>query len=374
MRVPVLAKRLVYGQPCVMNPFAFLVLCVAGWMNRNQQDVIEYLQEEIRVLKELLGKKPRFNDGQRRRLAIKGRRLGRQTLDRFASLVTPNTLLAWHRRLVAQKYDGSRVRKAGRPRTKEEVEALILRLAREHRSRGYTRIQGALANLRQEVGRGTIANILKAAGLEPAPQRRQGLTWKEFLKTHWEVLAATDFFTVELWTGRGLIRYHVLFVIKLVTREVQLAGLVPEPNEAWMLQVGRHLTDPWAGYLRSSRYLLHDRATLFSEQFRQLLHSAQVEPLRLPARSPNWNAFAERFVRTIREECLDRMIFFGEASLRKAVEEFIAHYNRERNHQSLGNTIIQPERPELPIEGVICGRKRLGGLLRYYYRQPAFIT
>jgi putative transposase len=153
-------------------------------MNRNQQDVIEYLQEEIRVLKELLGQKPRFSDDQRRRLATKGRRVGREALARFCSLVTPSTLLAWHRRLVAQKYDSSKIRPPGRPATKAEIQELILQLARENRSWGYTRIQGALANLRHEVSRGTIANVLKTAGLEPAPQRRQGMTWKEFLKTH----------------------------------------------------------------------------------------------------------------------------------------------------------------------------------------------
>jgi len=273
-----------------MNPVAFLVLCTAGWMNRNQQGVIEYLQEEVRVLKELLGKKPRFNDDQRRRLASKAKRLGRTALDRFARLVTPNTLLAWHRRLVAQKYDGSRARQAGRPKTKAEIQELILQLARENRSWGYARIQGALANLRHEISRGTIANVLKAAGLEPAPTRRNGMTWKEFLKTHWEVLAATDFFTVELWTARGLIRYHVVFVIKLATREVHIAGLVPELSQSWMLQVARNLVDPWAGFLRSSRYLIHDRATVFSEPFRQLLRRAQVAGLRLPARSPNLNA------------------------------------------------------------------------------------
>ena len=138
--------------------------------------------------------------------------------------------------------------------------------------------------------------------------------------------------------------------------------------------MGCHLTDPCVGFLRSSRYLLHDRATLFGERFRQLLRSAQVEPLRLPARSLNLNASAERFVRTIRHACLDRMIFLGEASLRKAVEEFVGHYNRERNHQSLENQIIQPEVPGFPIEGAICCRKRLGGSLQYYYRPPAFIT
>jgi putative transposase len=170
-----------------MNPFTLLLICVAGWMNRNQQDIIKYLQEEIRVLKEQLGSKPRFNDDQRRRLATKGKRLGRKALNQFASLVTPNTLLAWHRRLVAQKYDSSHKRTQGRPRTAGEIQELILKLARENRTWGYTRIQGALANLHHEIGRGTIANVLKAAGLEPSPQRRQGLTWKEFLKTHGQV-------------------------------------------------------------------------------------------------------------------------------------------------------------------------------------------
>jgi putative transposase len=243
-----------------------------------------------------------------------------------------------------------------------------VKLARENRTWGYTRIQGALANLRHEVGRETIANVLKAAGLEPAPIRRQGLTWKEFLKAHWDVLAATDFFTMELWTVKGLIRYHVLFVIKRATREVQIAGLVPEPTESWMRQVARNLIDPWDGFLRGTRILLHDRAALFTEQFRQTLRSARVRALRLPARSPNLNAFAERFVRSIREECLDRMIFLGEASLRRAVEECVAHYNQERNHQSLNNRIIQPEVLEFPTVGDIVRRKRLGGLLNYYYK------
>lgn len=227
------------------------------------------------------------------------------------------------------------------------------------------------ANLHHEIGRGTIAKILKTAGLEPSPQRRKGMTWKEFLKAHWQVLAATDFFTVELWTPKGLVRYHVLFVIRLATREVQLAGLVLKPHATWMLQVARNLTDPWTGFLHSSRYLIHDRATLFTEQFRQTLRAANVESLRLPARSPNLNAYAERFVRTIRQECLDRMIFFGQASLRQAVEEFIQHYNEERNHQGLENKIIRPEFPAFPVAGEVHCRQRLGGLLRYYYRAAA---
>ena len=157
-------------------------------------------------------------------------------------------------------------------------------------------------------------------------------------------------------------------LIKLATREVQIAALVAEPNETWMRQITRNLMDPWAGFLRGTRLLIHDRASLFGEQFRQVLASAQVEGLRLPARSPNLNAYAERFVRTIRQECLSRMICFGEDSLRRTVKEFVAHYNAERNHQSLGNRIIQPEVPTFPAVGEICRRRRLGGLLNYYYR------
>ena len=157
---------------------------------------------------------------------------------------------------------------------------------------------GGLANLRHEVSRTSIARVLQGAGLEPAPGRKQGMTWKEFLKTHRDALAATDLFTVELWTTKGLIRYHVLFVIKLATQEVQIAGIVPEPWESWMGQMARNLTDPWTGFLRSSRWRIHDRSTLFSEHFRQLLRSARVKGLRLPARSPNLNAYAERFVRS----------------------------------------------------------------------------
>lgn len=214
-----------------MNPFSFFIVCIAGWMNRHQNHIIEYLQEEIRVLKEQVGRRPRFDEDQRRRLAVKGRLLGRKGLARFASIVTPETLLSWHRRLVAQKYDSSTRRSPVRPRTSADLRELILRLARENRSWGYTRIQGALTNLRHEVGRGTIAKILREAGIDPAPGRRKGTTWKEFLRMHCDVLAATDFFTVEVWTAFGLVRYHVLFVLRLKTREVHIAGIVREPGE-----------------------------------------------------------------------------------------------------------------------------------------------
>jgi len=197
------------------------------------------------------------------------------------------------------------------------------------------------------------------------------MTWKEFLQRHWEVMAATDFFTVEVWTPMGLVRYHVLFIIRLLTREVHIAGIVPGPGVDWMKQVARNLTDASEGFLRGSRFLIHDRATVFTDQFRAIMKSAGVEPLRLPARSPNLNAFAERFVRSIKESCLEQLIFFGESSLRRAVSEFVLHYQSERNHQGLQNKIIRPDFPEFPTHGTIHSRKRLGGLLRYYYRKAA---
>ena len=244
-------------------------------------------------------------------------------------------------------------------------------MARENRSWGYTRIQGALANLRHEVGRGTIAKILREAGIDPAPGRRKGMTWKEFLRTHWDVIAATDFFTAEVWTPVGLVRYHVLFVIRLATREIKIAGIVPEPEGHWTNQMARNLTDAADGFLRGYRYLIQDRSSLFTEQFRETLRSAGMEPLKLPARSPNLNAHAKRFVRTIKESCLDNMILFGESALREAVFQFVEHYHQERNHQGLENKIIRPEFAEFPAEGSVHRRKRLGGLLNYYYQKAA---
>ncbi|MGO8928369.1 MAG: integrase core domain-containing protein [Limisphaerales bacterium] len=244
-------------------------------------------------------------------------------------------------------------------------------MAAENRTWGYTRIQGALQNLGHEIGRGTIAKVLKEAGVDPGPDRQKGTTWKEFLRTHWEVLAAADFFSVEVWTALGLVRYHVFFVIRLATREVHIAGIIPEPDGPWMKQMARNLTAGLDGFLGGCRYLIHDRASVFREDFRMILEAAGIESVRLPARSPNLNAFAERFVRTIRESCLDRMVLIGESSLHQATSQFVLHYHRERNHQSMGNKILRPEFTPFATVGTIKRRRRLGGLLNYYCREAA---
>jgi putative transposase len=355
-----------------LDPFRLLLISLAGYLNQQQQDVIDYLQEENRVLREQVGsKRLRLNDDQRRRLAVRAKKLGRRVLREVATIVTPETLLAWHRKLIARKYDGSKQHGPGRPRVKEEIQQLVVRMACENRDWGYRRIEGALANLGHGVARGTIANILKEHGLEPSPERNRKTTWKEFLSWHREVMVAADFFTIEAWTRRGLTRFLVLFFIDLASRRVQIAGLARQANGLWMSQVARNLSDAAEGFLVGKRYLIHDRDPLFTAEFLEVVGSSGVKSVKLPPRSPNLNAHAERFVRTIKESCLERMILFGEGSLRRAIREFVRHYHRERNHQGLGNRLIMEEEFCADSRGAIQRRQRLGGMLNYYYRQAA---
>ncbi|MGD1095813.1 MAG: integrase core domain-containing protein [Bryobacteraceae bacterium] len=244
-------------------------------------------------------------------------------------------------------------------------------MAQENRDWGYRRIQGALANLGHELARSTIAEILKRQGIEPAPERSRKTTWKEFLTQHWELIVAADFFTVEVWTRRGLQRFMVLFFIELSTRKVEIAGIASVANGLWMDQIGRNLTDAVDGILKDKRYLIHDRDPLFSTTFLGLLADVGVKSVKLPPRSPNLNAYAERFVRTIKESCLERMILLGEASLRTAIHNFVAHYHTERNHQGLANQLIIPGPPPIGNAKVVQRRQRLGGMPNYYYRAAA---
>jgi len=206
--------------------FAFLFLLFSGWINRQQQDVIDYLREENRVLRAAYGRQRiRLTDDQRRRLAVKGNALGRRRLSEVAGIVTPDTILRWYRRLVATKYDGSTARRPGRPSTKPDLAALVVRLANENPTWGYTRIRGGLKTLGHQVARNTIKAILKDHGIAPAPERGTHTPWKTFLAAHWDSLAAADSFTVEVLTLGGLVRYSVFFVMKLKTRAVEIAGI-----------------------------------------------------------------------------------------------------------------------------------------------------
>jgi len=256
----------------------FLLLTFAGWVNRRQQKVIDYLLEENRVLREQLGgRRLRLTDTQRRRLAAKGRLLGRKLLSKVAGIVTPDTILRWYRQLIAQKYDSSGQRGPGRPRTTEDIEQLVIIMANDNPSWGYTKIRGAL----------------------------------------------------------------------------------------------RNLTDDVDGFLRNKRYLILDNDPLFTEAFEKLLGDSGVTFVKLPAKSPNLNAFAERFVLSIKSECLNKMVILGERHLRAAVQDFLDHYHAERNHQGLDNELIAPATDELDNEGPVRCRERQGGVLKYYYRDAA---
>src|SRR5437588_6074284 len=202
----------------------------------------------------------------------------------------------------------------------------------------------------------TVRNILRRQHMEPAPQRRKaGMSWAQFLKLHWEVLAATDFFTVEVATWHGLVTYYVLVVMELATRQVQVAGITPHPTAAFMQQCARQLTDPFEGFLLGKRYLIHDRDTKFTQAFDTLLKDSGVEPVVLPPRSPNLNAHCERFVRSIKEEALERLLLLGERSLHYVIQQYLSHSHAERNHQGLGNQLIAPE---LDLEGASSRERR----------------
>jgi putative transposase len=279
-----------------------LIAMVAGWIQRHQQRVIIYSQEENRVLKAHLdGRRLRLTDTERRRLAALAHPLGGRRLKEIAAIAAPDTLLRWHQRLIAQKFNGSMQRpQRGRPRVAEEVEQLVVRMAEENRTWGYRRIQGALANLGHAIDAITVRNILRRHHLEPAPQRRQaGMSWSQFLTLHWAVLATTDFFTVEVATWHGLVTCYVLFLMELATGRVEIAGITRHATAAFMQQCARQLTDPVDGFLLGTRYLVHDRDTKYTQAFDALLKDSGVEPIVLPPRSPNLNAHGERFVRSI---------------------------------------------------------------------------
>lgn len=357
----------------VLQPWQLLLAILSGLVHRRQQQIIEFQNSEIEALLKQLGKKRiLLTDDQRRILAVKGQALGRQALRELTTIVTPDTTLRWHRELVAKKWDHSQQRKTvGRPRIRQVIVDLILRFAQENPTWGYDRIQGALANVGYPISDRTVGNILKAHGIEPAPDRQRQTTWAAFLKAHWDVLAAIDFTTIEVWTKSGLITYYLLFVMELSTRRVHFAGCTTNPDATWMKQIARNLTDVEEGLLNGKHSVLMDRDGKFCPAFRRILQDQGIEPLLLPPRSPNLNAYMERFMRSLKSESLSRLIFFSEKSLRRAITAFLAHYHVERNHLGLGNQLIDPGDEVGQVVGKIECREQLGGLLRYYYREAA---
>jgi putative transposase len=351
------------------NKLVRLLTYVTGLVNQELLLQNEYLAAENRILRAHLPARLRISDPERSTLAEIGKRLGRKALGQVTCVAKPDTILGWYRKLIARKFDGSRHRSyPGRPRIAPELEALVVRIARENSGWGYDRIVGALVNLGHRVSDQTIGNILRRHGLAPAPKRSQNTTWKEFIRSHMAVLAGIDFFTVEVLRWRGLVTYYVLFFIHLESRRVSLAGITKHPDELWMQQMARNATDEGWGYLDRRRYVLHDRDTKFCASFRTTLAAGGIKAIVLPARSPNLNAYAERWVLSAKQECLSKLILFGEGSLRRALNEFIDHFHTERNHQGKSNVLLFPANVATPRphNGAVLCRERLGGLLKYY--------
>jgi putative transposase len=280
-------------------------------------------------------------------------------------IVTPQTLLRWHRELVRRRWAQSK-QSSGRPCVERRVRELVLRLAQENPRWGYPRIAGELLKLGVRVSPSTVRRLLLAAGLKPAP-RRAGPSWREFLRQQAASTLACDFFTVETLTLR---RYYVFFFIELASRRVHLAGCTTNPTGSWVTQQARNLG--FSGVFEQTRFLIHDRDSKFSGAFDEVFRSEGIRVIRTPIRAPQANAYAERFVRTVRGECLDWILILGRRHLERALRIYPTHYNRERPHRALA--LLSPESVDTAsphIAGEIERRDRLGGLIHEYHRAAA---
>jgi putative transposase len=339
-------------------PVQFIITMIAYAINQRMARRVDYLREEVRVLKEALATatgKTRidFSPEQRRRLALKGKDLTAKERRACCQVVRPATILAWFRQLAAQKYDGSKARTARRPRKPGDVRSLVLHLARDNPGWGYTKIRDTLRGLKIEIGRTTVATLLAQAGIEPAPDRIGKRTWKHFLKSHWAKLYACDFFSVEVLGVFGTVRHLVFFVMEVKSRAVQIAGIHIAPNGDWMKQIARNLLDPVDGVLRDASYLIHDRDPLFTAAWTAMLEAHGVKCVPIPAHSPNCNSHAERFVKTVRTECLDHFVIFGQRHLR---------YLAQGVHGALPLLALPPRhrQPDHPTNGITGQRQRAG--------------
>jgi putative transposase len=338
-------------------------LRVLPYSTGNNKDVeIIVLRHQLKILSPQAAR-PHLRKIDRLFLAALSRILPRQQWDSF--LITPQTLLRWHRELVRRRWTYKKERELGRPAVQPRTVAIILQLARENPRWGYVRIQDELQKLGIKVGATTVRRILRAHGIGPAP-RRSGPSWSEFLRAQANGMVATDFFTVETVRMKTL---YVLFFIELATRRVHLGGVTEHPESAWTTQQARNVSINRSGSADPS-FLIHDRDCKFSGAFDQVFEAQGAKIIRTPIRSPKANAFAERWVLTVRNECLDWMLIRGQHHLQSMLLTYIDHYNRERPHRALALGTPEPRSRALEPSGPIDVKRRdiLGGLIHEYGR------
>jgi transposase InsO family protein len=342
----------------------FLVrrLLGAGGRDQVERDIeLLVLRHQVKVLQRQVAR-PRLNRLDRVLFAAASRAMPRRSWSTF--VVRPETLLRWHRELVKKKWTYRRMSHPGRPPIEPNVRDLIVRLGRENSRWGYQRIRGELLKLGVRVSATTVRTIMLRHGLDPAP-RRAGPSWTEFLRSQASGILATDFFTVETIRCKTL---YVLFFIELSTRRVHLAGVTAHPDSAWVTQQARNLAIDER--LSGVRFLLRDRDAKYSGPFDAVLRAEGVRIIRTPIRAPRANAFAERFVRTVRQECLDHVLIYGRGHLERVLGAYVAHYDEERPHRGLnlavpaGNRTPQVPGATRPVER----RDVLGGLIHEYRR------
>lgn len=330
--------------------------------NGSRDIEIAVLRHQLKVLRRQVAR-PSFRPVDRAFLTAAARVLPRDLWPSF--LVTPQTLLRWHRELVRRKWTYRTAKKPGRPPIDPEVENLVLRLARENPRWGYVRIQGELRKLGVRVSATTIRRLLKGSGLGPAP-RRSGPTWSDFLRAQAHGILAADFFTVETIRLKTL---YVLFFIELSTRRVHLAGVTANPDSAWVTQQARNFVPTLDDPKTEARFMIHDRDSKYADPFDEVFRTEGVEVVRTPIRAPRANAFAERWVRTVRAECLDWTMVLGRRHLERVLRSYMAHYNRARPHRGLDLATPEPNEPARSAAGQrIDVRRRdiLGGLIHEY--------
>ena len=335
------------------------VLSVCFRSRVGKEAEIAVLRHQIEVLRRQVNRLD-LEPADRAVLALLSRLVPRTRWSAFG--VTPATILRWHRELVRRRWTYPQL---GRPPLDDEIRDLILRLARENPRWGYPRIVGELRHLGIRVSPSTVQRVLHRAGLGPAP-RRSGPDWSTFLRDQAHGVLACDFFTVEtLW----LRRLYVLFFIELGSRRVHLAGITTSPNGAWVTQQARNLT--MTTDLRAARFLIRDRDTKFTRAFDDVFRAEGIRLIRTPVRAPRANAFAERFVRTVRQECLDWTLIHGHRHLQAVLEEYIEHYNRHRPHRSLDLSAPEPASGVPPTTGAVIRQPLLRGLVNQYHRRAA---
>jgi len=354
----------------------FLVdLVVGARRSEDAKDLeIALLRHQLRLLLRRAGRPPRLSPWEKLTIAVLAAKLGRVVagsrgyLSRAVLLVRPETVLQWHRELVRRQWTYRRRAAGGRPPLAAAVETLLLRLAAENPRWGDGRLQGELAKLGHALGRSTVRDILKRRHVPPAPLRGQrASTWRQFLAQHRDAVLACDFFTVETLFLKTI---HILFFIEIGTRRVHLAGCTAHPTAAWVTQQARNFcwTLPEAG--PSPRFLIHDRDAKFPPAFDTVFAAEGIEIVRTPYRAPNANAYAERWVRSARAECLDHLLIASEVHLRRVLTEYVAFYNRARPHQGLEQR-CPVALPAPGRAGPVRRRDQLGGLLHDYFREAA---